>query len=274
MAKPDIGADHLPALADELDLMTGLARQAGAMALDHFGGSNLDVRLKDGESPVTKVDYAIDDMLRSALVGARPAYGWLSEETPDLDIERRRQAPRTFIVDPLDGTRAFIEGHEVWCVSIGLIEDGRPVAGVLECPALGETITATLGGGALRNGEPVRIGPLRDEPLIGGPRALVDRLRAGGGVPAHRHSHVPSLAYRLSMVARGAMDATFVKPYAADWDIAAAALVLGEAGARFTDGTGQAVLMNGADPIKGTLIACNPALADAMLGVVGRLALR
>lgn len=264
----------LPGLDEELDLMADLARQAGAMALDHFGGDNLDVRLKDGESPVTKVDYAVDDLLRQGLLAARPSYGWLSEETADTDIAHRRSAPRTFIVDPLDGTRAFIEGHEVWCVSIGLVENGRPVAGILECPAVGETITATLGGGAYVDGERIGTGPLRDEPLIGGPRALVDRLKASGTAAARRHPHVPSLAYRLAMVARGAMDATFVKPFAADWDIAAAALILTEAGALFTDGAGQPVVMNGTDPLKGTLIACHRDLQQPMVGVVAGLSFR
>lgn len=269
MDQPRADLVDLPSLAEDLALIAGLARQAGAMALRRFGDPDLDVRLKDGKSPVTKVDLAIDGMLREALLAARPAYGWLSEETPDTDVERRRAAPRTFIVDPLDGTRAFIEGHHVWCVSIGVIENGRPVAGVLECPALGETVIATRGGGALRNGAPVRVEPPPAEPRVGGPRPLVDRLNAAGRIGARRHAHVPSLAYRLSMVARGAMDATFVKPSAADWDIAAAALILTEAGAAFADARGGEVVMNGVDPLKGMMVACHPSLTPAMLGVVG-----
>lgn len=274
MNEPADGTIDLPPLADELDLIAGLAREAGAIAMRSFGASDLDVRLKDGESPVTRVDYAVDTMLREALMAARPDYGWLSEETPDVDVEARMVAPRTFIVDPLDGTRAFIEGHDVWCVSIGLVEAGRPVVGVLECPAMGETVTATRGGGALRNGERIHATAPRDEPLVGGPRLLVDRLRTDGNVAPRRHTHVPSLAYRLSMVARSAMDATFVKPYAADWDIAAAALIVIEAGAVMTDARGADVTMNKADPIKGTLIACHPSLKPAMLGVVEAVALR
>lgn len=107
--------------------------------------------------------------------------------------------------------------------------------------------------------------------LIGGPRALVDRLNASGAARARRHSHVPSLAYRLAMVASGAMDGSFVKPFASDWDIAAAALILIEAGGVFTDGKGADVTLNGADPLKGTLVASHPDLKAAMLGVVGDL---
>lgn len=268
MNRPPADLSFLPALADELALIAAHANEAGDLAMRHFRGGDLDIRLKDGESPVTRVDYAIDDMLRDGLSAARPTYGWLSEETPDTQVERRLSAPRTFIVDPLDGTRAFIKGLEIWCVSIGLVEDGRPVAGVLACPALGETITATRGGGAFCNGEAIRVATPRNEPLVGGPRPLIDRLNAAGNLVAHRHTHVPSLAYRLTMVARSAMDATFVKPSAADWDIAAAGLILEEAGAAFTDARGRAVMMNRADPLKGTLIACHPSLETAMLGVV------
>jgi len=260
---------RLPALADELALIAETARKAGSMAMQYFGGSDLDVRLKDGESPVTKADYAVDRYLRETLLAARPDYGWLSEETADSDVPGRMAAPRTFIADPIDGTRAFIAGHAVWCISIGLVEDGKPVAGLLECPALGETISATAGGGAHQNGQPIGIAGPRQQLLIGGPRALVDRLNATGAVRARRHSHVPSLAYRLAMVARGAMDGSFVKPFASDWDIAAAALILTEAGGVFTDGRGGDVMLNGADPLKGTLVACHPDLKHAMLGVVG-----
>lgn len=271
MARPADLSPTLPALADELKLIAETAREAGLMAMEYFGGSDLDVRLKDGESPVTKADYAVDHYLRETLLAARPDYGWLSEETADSDVAGRMAAPRTFIADPIDGTRAFIAGHAVWCISVGLVEAGRPVAGILECPALGETISATAGGGAHRNGQPIRVSTPQSEPVIGGPRALVDRLAASGKVRARRHSHVPSLAYRLAMVARGAMDGSFVKPFASDWDIAAAALILTEAGGVFTDGRGGDVALNGADPLKGTLVACHPDLKRAMLGVVGDL---
>ena len=262
----------MPTLADELALITDVARQAGAMAMRHFGRRDLDVRLKDGESPVTHVDLAVDRFLRETLTAARPHYGWLSEETADSDIEARMTAARTFIVDPIDGTRAFIDGYEVWCVSVALVENGYSVAGVLECPALQETITAVADGGAMCNDAPLHIAApaAGAELVVGGPRSLVDRLDvAGHGV--RRHRHVPSLAYRLSMVARGAMHATFVKPYSSDWDVAAAGLVLQEAGGVFVDAHGEPVAYNKRDPLKGTLVGCHPDLTEAMMSVVGDL---
>ncbi|WP_306119470.1 MULTISPECIES: 3'(2'),5'-bisphosphate nucleotidase CysQ [unclassified Roseitalea] len=259
---------ELPPLEDELALIGAIAHEAGVMAMRYFGGRDLDVRLKDGESPVTRADFAVDAFLRETLLGARPGYGWLSEETPDTDIAGRMGAPRTFIADPIDGTRAFIEAHEIWCVSVALVESGRPVAGVLECPALGETIKAVRGGGAECNGAPIAVRPPRDPALIGGPRGLVDRLATQTGLAVKRHTHVPSLAYRLAMVARGDMDASFVKPSSADWDVAAADLIVHEAGGLLTDADGAPLALNGRDPQKDVMVACHPLLHRTMLGVV------
>lgn len=262
-------AGRLPELADELALIAESAREAGRIAMRHFGGDELDVRFKAGDSPVTNADFEVDAFLRETLTAARPAYGWLSEETADSDVERRVAAPRTFIVDPIDGTRAFIEGRDIWCISVAIVENGRPVAGVLHCPALSETIMATAGGGAFRNGERIAVRPPRPVPLIGGPKPLVGRLAEHAPFDVERHGHVPSLAYRLSMVARGAMDGTFVKPASADWDIAAADLILHEAGGMLTDAKGRVPHLNGPDPAKGLLVAGHPSLHAALLAVVG-----
>lgn len=258
----------LPSLADELSLLVDAAREAGAMAMAHFGGSDLDVQIKDGDSPVTKADYAVDTFLRHTLTEARPGYGWLSEETADTEIAARRAAPRTFIVDPIDGTRAFIAGHAVWCVSAAIVEAGRPVAGVLECPALGETITATRGGGAHGNGGSLSVRTPPETRVVGGPRPLVNRLAGQASFAVERHSHVPSLAYRLAMIACGQMDATFVKPASADWDIAAADLIVHEAGGLMTDASGALPQLNGADPLKGMLVAGHPDMHPHLLSVV------
>ena len=261
-------ADRPVPLADELALIVDAGRRAGKLAMRDFGDAGLQVRFKDGDSPVTRADYAVDGFLRDTLIGARPDYGWLSEETED-EPAQRLAASRTFIVDPIDGTRAFIDGRDVWCVSIAIVERGQPIAGVLECPALGETITAMRGGGAHRNGHPITV--RRPSPVltIGGPRPMVERLAGTDIGPFQRHKHVPSLAYRISMIARGAMDASFVKPASADWDIAAAQLILQEAGGLMVDARGRNITLNGRDPIKDTMIACHPDLKQALLGVVG-----
>jgi myo-inositol-1(or 4)-monophosphatase len=116
----------------DLALLLDAARQAGAIALRYFG-KDPQVWMKEGASPVSEADYAADAYLRETLLAARPDHGWLSEET--ADDPARLKARRLFVVDPIDGTRGFLEGKDTWCVSVALVEDGRTIAGVLECPA-------------------------------------------------------------------------------------------------------------------------------------------
>ena len=141
------------------------------------------------------------------------------------------------------------------------------------CPALGETITATQGGGAFRNGRPIAVHRPAHPRRVGGPRPLVDKLAARACFAVERHTHVPSLAYRLAMVAAGAMDATFVKPASADWDIAAADLIVHEAGGLLTGVDGKAPRLNGRDPLKGMLVAGHRDLHPELLAVVAEPAL-
>lgn len=214
----------------DLDLLVGAARLAGARALDFFGQKPQVWWKNGGHSPVSAADFAANDILKKELLSARPNYGWLSEETDDdagrLDCET------VFVIDPIDGTRAFIAGKDIWCVSAAIVHRGRPVAGVLFAPALGELFTAFEDGPALKNGAPVA--------ASGADGARATRIAApedmAHGIDAHmaggvqRIAHVPSLAYRLAMVADGRIDATLVKRNAHDWDLAAADLILSRAG--------------------------------------------
>ena len=126
---------------EDLELLRDAAREAGLIAMRYFG-NNPQVWMKGGTSPVSEADHAADAYLRSTLLAARPDYGWLSEET--ADDPARLQARRTFVVDPIDGTRGFLEGLRSWCVSVAVVEDGRTLAGVLECPAKEEIYWALL----------------------------------------------------------------------------------------------------------------------------------
>ncbi|WP_411033235.1 3'(2'),5'-bisphosphate nucleotidase CysQ [Shinella sp. BYT-45] len=214
----------------DLDLLVGAARLAGARALDFFR-KGPDVWWKNGgRSPVSAADFAANDILKKELLSARPNYGWLSEETDDdagrLDCET------VFVIDPIDGTRAFIAGKDIWCVSAAVVHGGRPVAGVLFAPSLDELFTAALDRPALKNGQPIAAtGPDAARPMrMAAPEDMahgIDRHMSGG---VHRISHVPSLAYRLAMVADGRIDATLVKRNSHDWDLAAADLILSRAG--------------------------------------------
>jgi myo-inositol-1(or 4)-monophosphatase len=112
--------------------LNAAVREAGALALSMFGTS-VKSWTKGQGSPVTAADIAANDLLRERLAAAAPAIAWLSEESPD--DEARRTARRVWVVDPIDGTRAYIAGRTDWAVSVALVEDGRPVAGALFAPA-------------------------------------------------------------------------------------------------------------------------------------------
>ena len=127
-------------LTTDLALVRDAAREAGEIAMRYFR-KDPDVWMKEGVSPVSAADIAVDDFLRDTLGRARPDYGWLSEET--ADSHERLSARRTFVVDPIDGTRAFIAGQRTWCVSIAVVENGAPLVGVLDCPAKDEIYEAT-----------------------------------------------------------------------------------------------------------------------------------
>ncbi|RUW06144.1 3'(2'),5'-bisphosphate nucleotidase CysQ, partial [Mesorhizobium sp. M1A.F.Ca.IN.022.05.2.1] len=221
---------------EDLALLRDAAREAGTIAMRYFG-QNPQVWMKGGTSPVSEADHAADAYLRETLLKARPNYGWLSEET--ADDHARLSARRTFVVDPIDGTRGFLDGLHSWCVSVAVVEDGRSLAGVLECPAKRETYWALPGEGAFLNGKRIQVRQLGDTVEIGGPKPLVERMPASWQARMRRVAYIPSLAYRLAMIANGKLDATFVKPNAHDWDIAAADLILREAGGALLDRTGK-----------------------------------
>ncbi|MBK8456011.1 MAG: 3'(2'),5'-bisphosphate nucleotidase CysQ [Phyllobacteriaceae bacterium] len=211
------------------------------------------VWMKDGQSPVSEADLAVDARLRDILMSARPGYGWLSEET--ADDPARLTCRRTFVVDPIDGTRAFIAGSRQWCVSIAIVEDGRAIVGVLDAPAKGGTYRASRGGGAWLADRALRVAPERRPIRVAGPKAMIDRAEAATGLVFDRAGYVPSLALRLAYVASGDIDAALVKVNAHDWDIAAADLLLEEAGGTLLDRAGARPHLAGADPRLGELVA-------------------
>ncbi|RVD20154.1 3'(2'),5'-bisphosphate nucleotidase CysQ [Mesorhizobium sp. M4B.F.Ca.ET.017.02.2.1] len=253
---------------EDLALLRDAAREAGAIAMRYFG-NNPKVWMKGGTSPVSEADHAADAYLRQTLLKARPGYGWLSEET--ADDHARLAAHRTFVVDPIDGTRGFLDGLHSWCVSVAVVENGVTLAGVLECPAKHETYWALPGEGAFLNGERIRVRALPDNVDIGGPKPLVDLLPEAWQGRLHRMPYIPSLAYRLAMIAAGKLDATFVKPNAHDWDIAAADLILREAGGALLDRQGRPPRYAGAVIHHGALAAGSGELLDVLAGVIAGL---
>lgn len=249
----------------DLSLIASAAREAGNIAMRYFR-KEPEVWWKEGDSPVSEADYAVNRFLLDTLCAARPDYGWLSEET--ADSAARLSARRTFVVDPIDGTRAFIANRGTWCVSVAIVEDGRPIAGVLDCPAKREIFDAVLGGGVRLNGDPIHVRKAGGQLSVGGPKAMIAQLPEQLRANVHAHGHVPSLAYRVAMVAQGVLDATFVKAHSHDWDLAAADLILEEAGGRVVDGAGTPPSYAGSQTRLGPLAAGSGALLREMTSVI------
>jgi myo-inositol-1(or 4)-monophosphatase len=245
--------------AADLDLIRDAAIAAGDLALSERE-AGLKIWSKSGGSPVTSADMAVDRVLRATLLGARPGYGWLSEET--ADSPDRLSARRIFVVDPIDGTVAYMKGKPWWCIPIAVVEDGRPVAAVIHAPALNETFAATLGGGATLNGRPINASDTDD---LDDASVLADaRLMEGPHWPepwpAMRFEKRNAIAYRMALVAAGAFDAAIALTPKWDWDVCAGALIAGEAGARVSDHHGGAWRFNQVDPRQNSLVCSAPAL--------------
>ncbi|KQO79111.1 3'(2'),5'-bisphosphate nucleotidase CysQ [Rhizobium sp. Leaf262] len=226
----------------DLDLILDAARQAGRVALQFFR-KDPEVWWKKGHSPVSAADYAANELLESVLRKARPDYGWLSEETDD--DEERLSKETLFVVDPIDGTRAFIGGKDTWCVSVAVVHDGRPVAAALVAPAFEEEFSALTVGPAMKNGRPLSVSAEGENEIrLAAPEDVIARLPQVVKARVHRIPHVPSLAYRLAMVADGRIDGTLVKANSHDWDLAAADLILERAGGSLVDLNGARLTYN------------------------------
>jgi len=209
------------------------------------------------QSPVSDGDIAVNNLLRTKLTALAPEAGWLSEETED-DLLGRAMA-RAWIVDPIDGTRAYITGRPDWTISVALVEDGRPVLAALYAPVTDEMFMAVQGKGATLNGAAVKANQSAalDGARLAGPKRYLDKLSSlTPDILAQPKVH--SLALRLTRVAHGGLDAAFASPGSHDWDLAAADLLVHEAGGLMTDLTGKPLTYNRPHVVHGALIAAGP----------------
>jgi myo-inositol-1(or 4)-monophosphatase len=253
----DVGSLGSERAAAALEALAAAARLGGEAALTDFrpgGPTRATIAYKHGDSPVTSADLAVDRQLAAALRPQFPEAGWLSEETED-DLDRLNKT-RLLVLDPIDGTRAFMRGDPCWTVAIALVENGRPVAGVVHAPALGETFAASLGRGATLNGEPIHAARLAalEGVRVAGPRGLTAAFAAAAGFRPAPAPKTPSLAYRLACVAAGRIEIGLAGANSQDWDIAAADVILREAGAELLEG-GSEVRYNQSDTRHGPLLA-------------------
>ncbi|MEX0907785.1 MAG: 3'(2'),5'-bisphosphate nucleotidase CysQ [Gemmatimonadota bacterium] len=250
--------------AADLALAMDAARRAGAAVMRHFG-RELDVTYKTPAQPLTAADLEADALLYETLIGARPAYGWLSEET--VDTPDRLACSRVWIVDPIDGTRSFIARLPEFTVSVGLAEDGVPIAGVVFNPARDELFHAVRGGGAYVEVQGGRAERLRvsTHPVDDRVTLLTSRteLAAGDLDPFREGWHFEptgSTAYKLARVAWSRGEAFLSRGPKSEWDICAGVLLVREAGGCVTDMDGADLRFNGADPYVHGIVAAHGAL--------------
>ena len=248
--------------AAEAERLAAVVREAGAIALKFFRGELKSWTKGEARSPVSEADIAVNDLLQQLL--PQPGDGWLSEESENDPT--RLQASRVWVVDPIDGTRAYIAGREDWSVSVGLVEGGRPTVAALFAPATDEMFLATAGGGATRNGVAIRAGtgPDVNGARVAGPKRIQDWLTARYPelVPMPR---IHSLALRLTRVATGELDAAIAGGNGHDWDLAAADLLVHETGGLLTSLDGQPLIYNRPDPVHSTLLAAGGARHAALI---------
>ncbi|HVI09037.1 MAG TPA: 3'(2'),5'-bisphosphate nucleotidase CysQ [Candidatus Binatia bacterium] len=243
------------------------ALEATHAVFARFTPGAIETKYKAGDDPVTEADHALDAVLRKELL--REGEGWLSEES--ADDPARLQRARVWVVDPLDGTREFVKGIPEFCVSIGFVENGRPVAGGIYNPATNETFIGSIDSGVTCNGKPAQPSQRRtlDGALVLASRSEVKR----GEWKAFENSNLQirpmgSVAYKLALVSAGLADITFTLTPKNEWDVVAGAALVQSAGG-FVSTLDKAMLTaNHRDPLLSGLLACGPYLRDELVALV------
>jgi myo-inositol-1(or 4)-monophosphatase len=233
------GSAHEP----EWRCLRAAVAAAGELALRHFraGGEHW---FKGPGQVVTAADLELDRLLHETLIGAFPDDAWLSEERADDQARLRRR--RVWVVDPIDGTRAFANGLPEFAISIALLVDGAPVMGVVANPATGECFEAERACGAWQGDVRLHVSP---HATLEGARLLSSRteLRRRNWpalIPEATFTDLSSLAYKLALVAAGRFDGLISRRASHDWDLAAAQLLIDEAGGRLSAPDGSALVLN------------------------------
>ena len=258
-----------PDYASDTALLEAAVREAGAIARTFFTGRNRARSKADG-SPVSDADLAVDRFLTERLRPARSDYGWLSEETEDDPA--RLSARRVFVVDPIDGTIAFLKGRPHFTISAAVVEGEISVAAAVYNPLTEECFTAVRGAGARLNGAPIRVSgreKLEGCRMLASKTTLRDPCWGGAPWPPMEVATPNSIAYRIALVACGTFDAAITLAGTHDWDIAAADLIVREAGGLISSHAGNIPRYNQVNPIQPSVVAAGRTLHEAILARVG-----
>jgi myo-inositol-1(or 4)-monophosphatase len=257
-------------LDEDFRLLKDAVRAAGELAHSYFC-KDLAVQTKLDGTEVSEADFAVDAALKGTLLGGRPNYGWLSEETED--DPNRLEERFVWMVDPIDGTNAFLRHIPEWTIAAALVEDGKPVLGAVFNPMTGEFFHAIRGRGAFLNDKPIKVG---DTDTLEGALFI-----ASGGLfkkriwkepwPGVESRWVNSVAYRLALVAAGRADATVSLSAKCEWDLAAGVLLVEEAGGVVTDHHGHPFRFNLPIPRFPSLVAAPPGLHATLIERTSRV---
>ncbi|HXJ85583.1 MAG TPA: 3'(2'),5'-bisphosphate nucleotidase CysQ [Candidatus Binatia bacterium] len=241
--------------------------EAARAVFARFTPGAIETEYKIGHDPVTEADRAVDTVLRETLL--RDSEGWLSEESAD-DISRLSKS-RVWVVDPLDGTREFVQGIPEFCVSIGFVEDGRPVAGGICNPATNETIIGAIDMGVFYNGKSARAS---QRTTLKGSLILASRSEVKRGEWQQFQSGdyqirpMGSVAYKLGLVSAGLADITFTLTPKNEWDVAAGAALVLSAGGFVSTLETAALQCNRKNPLLSGLLASGVFLRDELLDAI------
>jgi myo-inositol-1(or 4)-monophosphatase len=243
------------------------ALEAARAVLSRFTSGAIEAEYKVGHDPVTEADRAVDAILHKELL--RQGEGWLSEET--VDDLTRLDKNRVWVVDPLDGTREFVAGIPEFCVSVAMVEDGRPVAGGICNPATNEIFLGSVDSGVTYNGKPAQ--PSQRTSLDGA-MVLASRSEVKRGEwkqfenAAFKVRPMGSVAYKLALVSAGLADVTFTLTPKNEWDVAAGAALVASAGGFVSTLENSSLRCNNKSPLLSGLLACGPLLRDQLLTLV------
>jgi len=250
-----------------LELAKDAAREAGRLVMGYYC-NEYEVREKGEDNPVTTADLEADKTLRRVLLEGAPGTGWLSEET--MDSPERLQKDDVWVVDPIDGTKEFINGVPEFAISIGLASKGEMVLGVLYNPPKDELFWAEKGGGAFLNGEAIRVTGRSD---LDGSVLIASRSEFGRGEfetygASFEVRPVGSIAYKLAQIAAGEADLTWSLGPKNEWDIAGGLCLIQEAGGKVTDPDGVPFRFNRPDPLVPGILASNGLLHASAVAAV------
>lgn len=236
-------------MTDDLSLLIDAARASGDIARRHFNSAPEVWDKPGGAGPVTEADLAVNDMLSSELRAARPDYGWLSEESEDTDA--RLATDHQFIIDPIDGTRSFIDGKKDWSHSLAISRGGIITAAAVYVPMRDALFAAALGKGATLNGAPLTVAaqkPMDESTILASKPNLNPKFWEGDVPPPFQRTFRSSLAYRLCLVAQGQFDGMITLRPTWEWDVAAGALIVSEARGTASDSKGDTPVFNNPHP--------------------------